>query len=51
MPEKTPKKESSSNGGRALQVVLTLWALAIFYHYYESQQIFKLAGQVIGVYP
>ncbi len=33
------------------QVILLLWTLGIFYHFYRSQGFFELVGQLVGIEP
>ena len=38
---------TASKGDRLGQVIVLIWALGVFYHYYQSQGFFELVAQVV----
>lgn len=47
------KQEGSTatQPGCFAQVLLLVWALGVFYHFYQSQGFFDLLRQIVGMTP
>ena len=47
------KEEGSilSQAKRSAQVLLVVWALGVFYYFYQSQGFFDLLRQIVGMTP
>ena len=58
MAAESDEERTTSNAGSGArtgehvgQVILLLWTLGIFYHFYRSQGFFELVGQLVGIEP
>lgn len=40
-----------SQAKRSAQVLLVVWALGVFYYFYQSQGFFDLLRQIVGMTP